>query len=227
MNSDNSGEATKITIQEPKADTKGKDIAGALIAPVIVAAKAAQRPRKGWKKGAAIFDLVLRLSAIVAGFAATSLMATTDQILPFFTQFFQFHAQYNDLPTFLYAYYTFLLLTKAKFFVIANAITSGYLVLSLPFSIVCIVRPRAAGPRLLLIILDSVMMGLTTSAASASAAIVYLAHNGNSISNWNAFCQQFNNFCQQVSSAVVASFLAAALLLSLVVLSAIALRKMK
>ncbi|KAG6761871.1 hypothetical protein POTOM_035110 [Populus tomentosa] len=172
MDSDKSGEATKITIQEPKADTKGKGIAGALIAPVVVAAKAAQRPRKGWKKGAAIFDLALRLSAIAAGFAATSLMATTDQILPFFTQFFQFHAQYTDLPTFL-------------FFVIANAITSGYLVLSLPFSIVCIVRPRAAGPRLLLIILDS------------------------------------------VSSAVVASFLASALLLSLVVLSAVALRKMK
>lgn len=214
MNSDKSGEATKITIQEPKADTKGKGISGALIAPVIVAAKAVQRPRKGWKKGAAIFDLTLRLSAIAAGFAATSLMATTDQILPFFTQFFQFHAQYTDLPTFLV-------------FMIANAITSGYLVLSLPFSIICIVRPRAAGPRLLLIILDAVMMGLTTSAASATAAIVYLAHNGNSISNWNPFCQQFNNFCQQVSSAVVASFLAAALLLSLVVLSAIALRKMK
>ncbi|XP_011016793.1 PREDICTED: casparian strip membrane protein 4-like [Populus euphratica] len=180
----------------------------------MVAAKAAQRPRKGWKKGVAIVDLVLRLSAIVAGFAATSLMATTDETLPFFTQFLQFHAQYNDLPTF-------------SFFLIANAITSGYLVLTLPFSIVCIVRPRAAGPRLLLIILDSVMMGLTTSAASASAAIVYLAHNGNSSSNWNAFCLQFNNFCQQVSSAVVASFVVSALLLCLVVLSAFALRKMK
>jgi len=36
------------------------------------------------------------------------------------------------------------------------AIVAGYLVLSLPFSIVAIVRPRAAGPRLLLIILDTV-----------------------------------------------------------------------
>ncbi|KAJ6311075.1 hypothetical protein OIU76_015739 [Salix suchowensis] len=214
MDSDKSGEATKISIQEPKAETKGKGIIAGALAPVIVAAKAARRPRKGWKKGAAIFDLVLRLSAIVAGFAATSLMGTTDQTLPFFTQFFQFHAQYNDLPTFL-------------FFVIANAIASGYLVLSLPFSIVCIIRSHASGPRLLLLILDSVMMGLTTSAASASAAIVYLAHNGNSSANWNAFCQQFGNFCQQVSSAVVASLIAATLLLSLVVVSAFALRKMK
>jgi hypothetical protein len=36
------------------------------------------------------------------------------------------------------------------------AIVAGYLVLSLPFSIVAIVRPHAAGPRLLLIILDTV-----------------------------------------------------------------------
>ena len=72
-----------------------------------------------------------------------------------------------------------------------------------------------------------VMMALTTSAASASAAIVYLAHTGDSSANWNPFCQQFGNFCQQVSSAVVASVVAATLLLSLVVVSAFALRKMK
>ena len=37
------------------------------------------------------------------------------------------------------------------------AIVAGYLVLSLPFSIVAIVRPHAAGPRLLLLlILDTV-----------------------------------------------------------------------
>lgn len=37
------------------------------------------------------------------------------------------------------------------------AIVSGYLVLSLPFSIVAIIRPRATAPRLLLIILDTVI----------------------------------------------------------------------
>ncbi|KAJ6708207.1 MITOCHONDRIAL FISSION PROTEIN ELM1 [Salix viminalis] len=42
-----------------------------------------------------------------------------------------------------------------RFFVIANAIASGYLVLSVPFSIGCIVRPHAAGRRRLLIIFGS------------------------------------------------------------------------
>lgn len=40
---------------------------------------------------------------------------------------------------------------------VANAIASGYLVLSLPFSVVGIVRPHAAsGIKLLLLILDIV-----------------------------------------------------------------------
>lgn len=72
---------------------------------------------------------------------------------------------------------------------------------------------------------DQAMMGLTMMAASASAAIVYLAHNGNSSSNWLPVCQQFGDFCQGTSGAVVASFIAAALLMFLVVLSAFALKR--
>ncbi|KAH6773028.1 hypothetical protein C2S51_011432 [Perilla frutescens var. frutescens] len=138
-------------------------------------------------------------------------MGTTDETLPFFTQFFQFQASYDDLPTF-------------TFFVVANAIASGYLVLSLPFSIVSIVRPHAAGIKLLLLIFDAALAAFTTAAAAAAAAIVYLAHNGNSNTNWLAICQQFNDFCQRVSGAVVASFIAAVIFIFLVVLSAVALR---
>ncbi|XP_011004683.1 PREDICTED: casparian strip membrane protein 3 [Populus euphratica] len=166
----------------------------------------------GYKKGLAIFDLVLRLGAVVTALAAAAAMGTSEQTLPFFTQFFQFQASYDDLPTF-------------QFHVIAMAIVSGYLVLSLPFSIVAIVRPHATGPRLLLIILDTVALTLNTAAAAAAAAIVYLAHNGNSSANWLAICQQFGDFCRKASGAVVASFIAAVLLLFLIVISALALRK--
>ncbi|KAG6436095.1 hypothetical protein SASPL_100977 [Salvia splendens] len=152
-------------------------------------------PQPAWKRGVSIFDFILRVCGLVAALAATATMGTTDQTLPFFTQFFQFQASYDDLPTF-------------TFFVVANAIASGYLLLSMPFSIVAIV-----------------VMGLTTAAAAAAAAIVYLAHNGNSNTNWFAICQQFNDFCQRVSGAVVASFIAAVLFICLVVLSAVALRR--
>ncbi|KAL3536077.1 hypothetical protein ACH5RR_004538 [Cinchona calisaya] len=164
------------------------------------------------KRGIAIFDLVLRISAVAAALGATVAMGTADQTLPFFTQFFQFQASYDDLPTF-------------SFFVIAMAIVSAYLVLSIPFSIVCIVRPHAIAPRLLLIIFDTLAVTLATSASGASAAIDYLAHNGSSDANWLAICQQFTDFCQKTSGAVVAGFSTVVLLIFLVVLSAIALRK--
>jgi len=54
----------------------------------------------GVKRGVGIIDFVVRLLAIAAVLAATIAMGTTQQTLPFFTQFFQFQARYYDLPTF-------------------------------------------------------------------------------------------------------------------------------
>lgn len=68
-------------------------------------------------------------------------------------------------------------------------------------------------------------MPLITAAASAAASIVYLAHNGNSDANWVAICQQFDDFCQRVSGAVVASYIAALIFIFLVIVSAVALRR--
>ncbi|KAL8501121.1 hypothetical protein ACS0TY_020618 [Phlomoides rotata] len=196
---------TAINIGDSKSG-KGKSVAYA------ATTKAIPHPQAGWKRGVAIFDFILRICGLVAALAATTTMGTTDQTLPFFTQFFQFQASYDDLPTF-------------TFFVVANAIASGYLVLSLPFSIVGIIRPHLSGIKLLLLILDTVVLAFTTAAAAAATAIVYLAHNGNSNTNWLAICQQFSDFCQRVSGAVVGSFIAAVILVFLVVLSAVALRK--
>ncbi|XP_052184587.1 casparian strip membrane protein 3-like [Diospyros lotus] len=201
----------ETTIHIPETESKSTEARAApAAAPKVVAT---QHPaRGGWKKGVAIFDFILRLCAIAATLAAATTMGTTDQTLPFFTQFIQFQASYDDLPAF-------------SFFVIANALASGYLVLSLPFSIVGIVRPHAAGIRLLLLIFDIMMVALTTASAAAAAAVVYLAHNGNSSANWVAICQQFNGFCQRVSTAVVASFIGAVIFVFLVILSAVALRR--
>nr|XP_010943799.1 casparian strip membrane protein 2-like [Elaeis guineensis] len=116
-------------------------------------------------------------------------------------------------------------MTYGLFFVIGNAMAAGYLVLSLPFSIISICWPQAVGLWLLLLIFDTVMVGLTTAAASAAAAIVYLAHTGSKKANWVAICLRFDGFCQHISGAVVVSFVAVVLFMVLVVMSALAMRK--
>ncbi|KAK4607865.1 hypothetical protein RGQ29_001614 [Quercus rubra] len=215
MDSDRSGVLTEVSVQEPKANPKGKAVAGAAPPPpVVISSKVTttSNPKGGWRRGFAIFDLVLRLCGIAVALAATAIMGTTQQTLPFFTQFFQFQAQYNDLPTF-------------TFFVIANAIASGYLVLSLPFSIVCIVRPHLRGLRILLIVLDTLMIGLAMAAAASAATIADLAQNGNSNANWAPICQQFDDFCQSITEAVQSSFAVAVIFILLVVFSSLTLRR--
>ncbi|PNX79545.1 casparian strip membrane protein 1-like, partial [Trifolium pratense] len=50
------------------------------------------------KRGVAVIDFILRLIAIVATLASAIAMGTTDETLPFFTQFVRFRAKYDDLP---------------------------------------------------------------------------------------------------------------------------------
>ncbi|CAK9323021.1 unnamed protein product [Citrullus colocynthis] len=197
----NSSDSTVIDVPPTAATSKKK----------AVVSTTPRQAGGGVKRGLSIFDFILRLGALGAALGAAAAMGTSDETLPFFTQFFQFEASYDDLPTF-------------QFFLIAMGIVGGYLVLSLPFSIVCIVRPGAVGIRLLLLILDTVVLTLATSAAAAAAAIVYLAHDGNSSTNWLAICDQFGDFCQKVSGAVIGAFIAALLMMFLILLSAFGIR---
>ncbi|MBA0567146.1 hypothetical protein Goshw_026028 [Gossypium schwendimanii] len=197
-----SSDHSSINVAESSGVEKGK---GSLIAT-------SREQKKGFKKGLGILDFLLRLGAIISTIAAAATMGTSDETLPFFSQFFQFEASYDDLPTLM-------------FFVIAMALVGAYLVLSLPFSLVTIVRPHAVAPRLLLFILDTVVLTLATAAGAAAEAIVYLAQNGNPNTNWLSICDQFGDFCQGVSGAVVASFFTVLVLMSLILLSAFALKK--
>lgn len=83
-------DATVISINESKSRGKGKD--------VVFATSSA--PKGGAGKGMAILDFVLRLMALTGALAATAIMSTAEQVLPFFTQFFQFHAEYDDFEVF-------------------------------------------------------------------------------------------------------------------------------
>lgn len=93
--------ATNTMPESKRTNGKGKTIAAATPpSATLVSTKATPLPRGGWKKGVAIIDFILRLGAIGAALGAAVLMGTNEQILPFFTQFLQFHAQWDDFPIF-------------------------------------------------------------------------------------------------------------------------------
>ncbi|CAI9109730.1 OLC1v1009606C1 [Oldenlandia corymbosa var. corymbosa] len=163
-------------------------------------------------RGAAVVDFFLRVIGIIATLGSAIAMGTTNETLPFFTQFIRFRAKYNDLPTF-------------TFFVVANSVVAAYLVLSLGLSIFHIMKSRAQGSRIALIFFDAGMLALLTAGASAAAAIVYLAHKGNTRANWFAICQQFNSFCERISGSLIGSFGGILIFVLLILLSAVTLAR--
>ncbi|KAM3368836.1 hypothetical protein ACQJBY_017010 [Aegilops geniculata] len=160
----------------------------------------------------AFLDFLLRIAAFGPALAAAIATGTSDETLSVFTEFFQFHARFDDFPAFL-------------FLMVASAIAAGYLLLSLPFSAVVVLRPQTTVLRLLLLVCDTIMLGLLTAGAAAAAAIVDLAHSGNERANWVPICMQFHGFCRRTSGAVVASFLSVFIFVLLVVLAAFSIRK--
>ncbi|KAF4394801.1 casparian strip membrane protein 1-like [Cannabis sativa] len=164
--------------------------------------------RRSVSRGLSILDFILRVLAALGTLASAIAMGTTKQTLPFVTRFVRFKAVYKDLPTF-------------TFFVIANSIAFGYLLLSLTISFLHIVKYKAINSRIVLIVFDLVIMGVLMGGASAATAIVSLAHDGNTIANWFPICRQFNSFCQRVSGSLIGSYLAIVLFIILIILSSL------
>ena len=166
----------------------------------------------GFRRCLAVIDFLLRVAAFGATLAAAISTGTADERLSVFTQFFQFHARFDDFAAF-------------TLLVVGNAVAAGYLVLSLPFSGVGIVHPGATGVRLFLLLCDVVVMCLLTAAGAAAAAVVYVAHWGSRRANWVPICMQFHGFCQRTSGAVVATFLGVLVVAVLILMGACAIRR--
>uniref|UniRef100_A0ACD5UTB8 Uncharacterized protein n=1 Tax=Avena sativa TaxID=4498 RepID=A0ACD5UTB8_AVESA len=160
----------------------------------------------------AFLDFLLRIAAFGPVLAAAIATGTSGETLSVFTEFYQFRALFDDFPAFL-------------FLMVTSAVAAGYLVLSLSFSAVIVLRPQTTILRFLLLVSDTIVLALLTAAAAAATAIVALAHNGNERANWVPICMQFHGFCKRTSGAVVASFLSVFIFVLLVVLAAFSIRK--
>ncbi|KAK7819336.1 casparian strip membrane protein 1 [Quercus suber] len=169
---------------------------------IVIGEGKISKQRVGMNRGVSILDFILRLVAVLGTLGSAIAMGTTNETLPFVTRFTRFRAEFKDLPT-----------------------LTAYLVLSLSLSIFHILSSSAQRSRIPLIFFDTVMLALLTAGASAAAAIVYLAHKGNSKTNWFAICQQFNSFCQRTSGSLIGSFGAVVVFILLILLSAMALSR--
>lgn len=62
--------------------------------------EAGEASRGKGSRGVSIFDLILRIVALVGTLGSAVAMGTTNETLPFFSQFIQFQVQYDDFTTF-------------------------------------------------------------------------------------------------------------------------------
>uniref|UniRef100_A0A2N9I0E9 CASP-like protein n=1 Tax=Fagus sylvatica TaxID=28930 RepID=A0A2N9I0E9_FAGSY len=144
-----------------------------------------------------IFTLLLRLLALGATLAATILMVTSHDSAEVLN--LTFEAKYSNESAF-------------KYYVIAEAIASGYSL------IVLFVSSKSLLWRLILI-LDVVITMLLTSSVSASLAIARVGKKGNSHAGWLPICGQVHKFCNQVTGALVAGLVATIIYLVLLLYS--------
>ncbi|KAI6700545.1 hypothetical protein NL676_014869 [Syzygium grande] len=69
------------------------------------------------------------------------------------------------------------------------------------------------------------MLALLTAGASASAALVCLAYEGNTKAYWFSIRQQFNSFCQHILGSLIGLFGGVIFFVLLILLSAMALSR--
>ncbi|GLT29452.1 hypothetical protein SLA2020_043200 [Shorea laevis] len=133
-----------------------------------------------------MFTVILRLLALGATISAIIIMVTSHDSVEVLN--LKFTAKYSNSPTF-------------KYFVIVEAIASGYTL------IVLFISPKSVFWRLV-VILDIVTTLLLTSGISAALAIAQVGKKGNSHAGWLPICDQVPKFCGGVSVSLILGFAA-------------------
>ncbi|XP_057462617.1 CASP-like protein 1C1 [Actinidia eriantha] len=128
----------------------------------------------------------LRLMALGATISATIVMVTSHDSATVLN--LKFDAKYTNSPSF-------------KYFVIINAIASGY-------GLITLFLPSKSSLWRLVLVLDLVILSLLDSTISAALAIGYVGKKGNTHAGWLPICSQVPKFCDRVTGALISSFIA-------------------
>ncbi|XP_020237605.1 CASP-like protein 1C1 isoform X2 [Cajanus cajan] len=133
-----------------------------------------------------VCHLLLRFLAFAATISAVIVMATSHQTATIFTV--SFEAKYTNSPAF-------------KYFVIVYSVVTvyGFLVIFLPAQSLL---------WRLVVALDLVFTMLLVSSFSAALAIAQVGKKGNSYAAWLPICDSVPKYCDQVTGALIAGFVA-------------------
>ncbi|XP_057455671.1 CASP-like protein 1C1 [Lotus japonicus] len=133
-----------------------------------------------------ICHLLVRFLAFAATLSAVIVMATSHERAGFLA--ISFEAKYTNTPAF-------------KYFVIANSVVTvyGFLVFFLPAESLL---------WRLVVAMDLVFTMLLISSISAALTIAEVGKKGNSYAAWLPICDSVPKFCDQVTGALIAGFIA-------------------
>ncbi|KAI4364023.1 hypothetical protein MLD38_020167 [Melastoma candidum] len=106
-----------------------------------------------------------------------------------------------------------------RFFVYANGIACGLLVLSLIVALALYRRGTRACHCFFLATLDLVVMSLVIAGFAVAAAVGYIGKYGESHIGWMSICDNVAIFCRRVTTSVAASFIAFLLLKVIAIMS--------
>ncbi|XP_074338257.1 CASP-like protein 1C1 [Apium graveolens] len=141
--------------------------------------------------------LLLRLLALGATISATIVTMTTHDSRNVLN--LTFKATYTNAPT-------------LRYFVVANAIASGY-------SIIVLFIPSKNLLWKFILISDLIVTSMLVSAISAALGVAQVGKKGNAHAGWLPICDQVPKFCDRLTGALIAGFIAPILYLLLVLFS--------
>ncbi|KAI7752996.1 hypothetical protein M8C21_022946 [Ambrosia artemisiifolia] len=165
----------------------------------------------GGVKKHVIVDVALRALLFVTGLGAVIVMVTSKQskMIPISpVMIIPLDANWSQSPAYIY-------------YVAANCVACLYSIITGASSVLALKKIGGSSEKLqsYFLILDSLLLGIVSSAVGAGAAVAYIGLKGNSHSRWNKICNMFGSFCHHVGVSLFISLISTMVILLLVWLS--------
>ncbi|XVE82066.1 hypothetical protein DITRI_Ditri15bG0116900 [Diplodiscus trichospermus] len=166
-------------------------------------------------------ELVLRVMAVLLTLAAAIVLGVDKQ-----TKIVPIQITPTLPPVNVAAQAKWHYLSAFVYSMVSNIIACSYAAISMLIVLGITRNGKIIGlPKIIIILLDLVMVGLLFSANGAALAIGLMGYNGNSHVRWNKVCNVFDKFCHRAAVSIVLSSVGSLAFMALVALSVFTIHK--